>query len=101
VLDQLTSVDFIPCLHQAFTIRIESAEPIKLELASVTNLAAAGERANQAQRLFSLLFLGPVSQHYLLQHTYRIEHEQLGALDLFLVPVGPEGGRMRYEAIFN
>jgi hypothetical protein len=38
---------------------------------------------------------------YLQQHIYRLEHEQLGALALFLVPLGPEQGRMRYGAIFN
>jgi hypothetical protein len=32
---------------------------------------------------------------------YRLEHPELGVLDIFLVPLGPEEGRMRYEAIFG
>jgi hypothetical protein len=30
-----------------------------------------------------------------------MEHEQTGALDIFLMPLGPEGERMRSEAVFN
>ena len=101
MLDRLTSADFTPYLNQTFTIRLESVEPIALELAAVAELGTSGGEAGPRRRPFSLLFLGPVSQQYLLQHIYRLEHEQLGALDLFLVPLGPEGGRMRYEAVFN
>jgi hypothetical protein len=101
VLDRLTSADFTPYLHQTFTIRLESLEPIALELVEVAELGSSGGEAGPRRRPFSLLFLGPVSQQYLLQHIYRLEHEQLGALDLFLVPLGPEGGRMRYQAVFN
>jgi hypothetical protein len=101
VLDQLTSADFSPYLHQTFTVRLESLEPIALELAGVTELESGGAEPGPRRRPFSLLFLGPVSHQYLLQHIYRLEHEQLGAFELFLVPLGPEGGRMRYEAVFN
>ena len=101
MLDRLTSADFTPYLHQTFTIRLEPVESIALELAQVTELGSASAEPGAGRRPFSLLFLGPVSQQYLLQHIYRLEHEQLGALDLFLVPLGPVGGRMRYEAVFN
>jgi hypothetical protein len=101
VLDQLTSADFSPYLHQTFTVRLEGVEPILLELASITDLGSGGAEPGPRRGPFSLLFLGPVSQQYLLQHIYRLEHEQRGALELFLVPLGLEGGRMRYEAVFN
>lgn len=97
MLNQLTSADFTPYLHQTFTVRIESVDPIELELGEVTELGIPGAE----RRPFSLLFLGPVSRTYLLQGTYRLEHNQLGALAIFLVPLGPIGGRMRYEAIFT
>jgi len=36
------------------------------------------------------------------QATYTLEHTELGELDIFLVPVGPDGGgRQQYEAVFN
>jgi hypothetical protein len=99
-LAQLQSSDFAPYLNQTFTIRLEAegVEPIELELASVTE---TGQRHSvEARQPFSLHFLGPVSSQYLLQNTYRLEHKEMGALELFLVPLGPELGRMRYEAIF-
>jgi hypothetical protein len=70
-----------------------------LELARVTGPGQTS--GGEARQAFSLLFLGPLSPQYLVQHTYRLEHEQMGTLEIFLVPLGPENGRMRYEAIFN
>jgi hypothetical protein len=49
---------------------------------------------------FSLLFLGPL-RPVLPQRTWDLTHPVLGTLAVFLVPLGPENGRMRYEAVFN
>lgn len=38
---------------------------------------------------------------YAPQGTYLVEHEQLGAHDLFIVPLGPDQNGMRYEVIFT
>jgi hypothetical protein len=35
------------------------------------------------------------------QGIYKLENEKLGALEIFLVPIGPDEKGMRYEAIFN
>jgi ribosomal protein S18 acetylase RimI-like enzyme len=101
MLAQLCGADFAPYVHQTFLVHLEGIEPIKLELVGVTELRSPGPAAGPRREPFTLLFLGPVSRQYLLQRTYRLEHEQLGTLDLFLVPLGPEQGRMRYEAVFN
>ena len=100
-LAQLTCADFAPHLHEAFRIRLEGREPIDLELIKAAELSAT-PRAQAAHRApFSIEFLGPISHQYLQQHIYRLEHPALGALDVFLVPLGPVDGRMRYEAIFT
>jgi hypothetical protein len=99
MLDRLESIDFVPLLHQTFCINLDGNHRIELELVSVIEL---GETLQSGLRNpFSLHFLGPVSSQYLVQHIYRLEHEQMSGLDLFLVPLGPEAGRMRYEAIFT
>ena len=96
-LEKLQSSDFSPYLNQTFSIRLQGVDPIDLELVNVTE---TGEKSRpEARQPFSLQFLGPVSSTYLLQHIYSLQHGQIGTLDLFLVPIGPEGGRMRYEAI--
>ena len=98
MLDKLQSTDFFPLLNEEFLIRLDGIEPIDLELVSVTEAGPASR--SEARRPFSLHFLGPVSSQYLIQHIYRLEHEIMGTLELFIVPLGPERGRMRYEAIF-
>ena len=99
MLERLQSSDFSPCLNSLFRVPLADADPIPLELAAVTELGAA--QLSDGRRPFALLFLGPVSHRYLLQGTYTLQHEVLGHLDLFVVPLGPQAGRMRYEVIFN
>lgn len=98
-LDQLVSSDFRPYLNTTFAIHLDGIAPIPLELVSVTE--ATSSHLPESRQPFSLLFLGPVSTQYLLQHIYTLDHQQMGKLELFLVPLGPDSGRMRYEAIFN
>ena len=99
MLDKLQATDFQPHLNEIFRIRLDETLSIDLELVSVTELggsARVGERGP-----FSLHFLGPLSTQYLQQHTYHLENEKMGAFDFFIVPLGMEAGRMRYEAIFT
>lgn len=98
-LDQLQSLDFTPYLHQCFRIRLNGSEPLDLELVSVSELGAAVREGYR--RPFALHFLGPISTQYLAQGTFALEHEQMGILQIFIVPLGPENQRMRYESIFN
>jgi hypothetical protein len=101
MLDALTSADFTPYLHETFRIRLSEEIVIDLELIAVTDLNSATARDPEGRRPFSIEFLGPISQQYLIQHVYRLEHTAFGVLEIFLVPLGPLEGRMRYEAIFN
>jgi hypothetical protein len=49
---------------------------------------------------FSLVFAGPAAP-VLPQSIYRLENDDLGALEIFLVPIGRDAGGTRYEAAFN
>jgi hypothetical protein len=91
--------EFRPLIQARFTIRLDGAEPVSLELVEVTDLGPA--HTSGGRRPFALYFLGPESDRYLRQATYRLEHPTGGWLELFIVPLGPQAGRMRYEAIFN
>ncbi len=99
LLNNLTAGDFHPLLNQTFQVRLEGIDPIDLELISVTEKTNDSDAVHRSP--FSLVFLGPVSNQYLLQHIYRMEHDQAGALDIFIVPLGLHAGRMQYEAVFN
>jgi hypothetical protein len=97
--ETLQITDFQSQFEQIFSVHLDQARTIDLQLISVTELGAATHTGFRTP--FSLHFLGPVSQGYLPQHTYQMVNETLGTLDIFIVPLGAEAGRMRYEAIFT
>ena len=93
---QLTEQEFSKHLNTKF--RVTAEEPIELELTEVKSYVGKENEQSGMER-FSLFFTGP--DRYLPQHVYQIEHEQMGALELFLVPVGKLDNGFRYEAVFN
>jgi hypothetical protein len=49
---------------------------------------------------FMLTFVGP-PEYLFPQRIYRMEHDAIGAFDLFIVPVGRDANGVQYEAIFT
>jgi len=49
---------------------------------------------------FSIEFHSRLADHA-PQQIYALEHDKLGELELFLVPLGPDSDGHRYEAVFN
>ena len=87
-LDDLTVADFMPLLHQRFRI----ADAFDAELVEVTEIP----REPGGRGPFSLVFQGGPKPP-LPQAIYPVHHEQLGAIEIFLVPVDAD----RYEAVFT
>ena len=98
MLDELTHDTFAKELGSPFELDYGAEAPLKLELVEATaaNPTSVGSRRTP----FSLLFRGP-RQPALPQRIYPLAHERLGRLEIFIVPLGPEGDRMRYEAVFT
>jgi hypothetical protein len=94
MLDQLTSDDFALRRQERFAFSAAGGV-LDLVLAEVQTL---GQGLNR--KAFSLIFLGP-REPILPQAIYRLENPTMGALDLFLVPLGPSGDVVRYEAVFG
>jgi hypothetical protein len=80
-------------------IRPAGGTALELELVEVRDL---GRRATPQGELsnYALTFLGRTPT-VLPQAIYRLEHAALGAMDVFLVPIGRVADGIRYEAIFN
>jgi hypothetical protein len=103
--DLLATVErgtFEPLLGRRFRLIEDGTPVLELRLSRVSGCGprAAEEARGRGQRVpFSLLFHGPTVP-LLPQRIYHIEEESLGALELFLVPLGPDEHGMRYEAIF-
>jgi hypothetical protein len=71
-------------------------EPLDLVLSSCDETP----HARPDHPAFSLIFHAPGTGH-LPQQIFALDNAELGELDLFLVPLGPDGDRMRYEAVIN
>ena len=82
-------------VNTKFLMRYGDSQTAELELISVTDVGSSPR-----QEQFSLLFQAPTDAP-LSQGIYRLEHDTLGDLDLFLVPIARDAAGVRYEAIFN
>ena len=93
--------DFDGRVGETFGVHL-GPDPVPFKLTQVK--AGAAPPSGRAQ--FSLLFRGPRAA-LRPQGIYRVEHAELGAHDLFLVPVGlapdegGDGGGVLFEAVFT
>lgn len=91
----LNLVHFAQQQHTPFRVILTPSQSLELQLAEAADL---GSTPRQEQ--FSLVFHGPADL-FLQQGIYHMEHAELGALDLFLVPIGRQAAGFAYQAIFN
>lgn len=86
--------------HVGGTFLLEFADhpPVELTLAE----AAPGpwQRPEGGKIAFRLEFSGPPDP-VLAQATYRMQHAELGELDIFIVPIARDDDAATYEAIIN
>jgi hypothetical protein len=95
MIENLKLDSFSEYLKTKFRVHVGDDTTVELEL-----VEAKDGGSNAKQERFSILFRGPLDVT-LGQGTYRVEHDKLGALDLFVVPVGRSESGIEYEAIFN
>jgi hypothetical protein len=109
-LETLTAEDFRGHHGTRFKLTGQSPEggsavSVEAELADVSEHPPGPPGTSRTP--FSVLFNGPL-EPVLPQGIYRLEHEQFGSVELFLVPVGPQTASpgkaptaMGYEAVFG
>ena len=97
MLDKVTKDTFAPVQGEVFQLTLGPDQILPLELTAVRGNGLQG-MADREQ--FSLHFRGPMTPA-LPQQIYRLEHPQLGALEIFLVPIRRDASGMIYEAVFT
>jgi hypothetical protein len=97
MLQDLTPGSFEEHLGSRFHIHAGDGRSVEAELYQV---ARHEEHDGPRKQPFSLFLRGP-RDIVLPQQIYRVEHERMGTMEIFLVPVGPDEQGMRYEAVFN
>lgn len=94
----LTLALFEPEVGSTFTISFTDGR-FDLELREATALKYHDPQVH-ARHPFVLLFVCP-DDRVLEQRTYAIDHERLGRLEIFIVPVAADADGVHYEAVFN
>ncbi len=104
MLDQLTVTDFDAHVNSSFRVLLGSGDALDLELIEAKTIGESRRPDSPGirQHAFSLVFRGP-RDRLLPQRIYPVEHPTLGVLEIFLVPLGPEGNSqgLHYQAVFN
>jgi hypothetical protein len=102
MLESLNITTFAGRVGEVFRLTVDERTTISSRLIAVTPASGASSRPTRAggRTPFSLVFRSPPGGP-LPQRIYRLQHEELGALDLFLVPIGPDADGMCYEAVFS
>jgi hypothetical protein len=94
-LTSLTADDFSARRQDKFALSAPVGT-LDLVLTEVETLGGA----SIGRQPFSVRFVGP-AKPILPQAIYRLENPTMGVLEIFLVPLGPRDGGMRYEAVFT
>jgi|SRR4051794_40405037 hypothetical protein len=93
--EQLNIEDFSKHLNTKFKVYRTDDEIFEAELVGVYDL-----RNDHVLQTFSVEFLLP-REFGVEQKIYKIEHPELGTIELFMVPVEQNESGIRFEAIFN
>lgn len=92
---RLSHEAFLAQLHTKFQLQATEAASIEVELTNISPLLRTAK-----QEVFSITMRGPGS-FVLEQRTFQFEHKEMGAFDLFLVPIAQDSQGVYYEAVFN
>ena len=101
MISAYTKAVFQEHLNEIFEIELANSEKLVLHLLEIKALGTQhlDKSENEAFALYFLDKEHPSS--FLPQATYTLNHVQLGQLELFIVPMGPQKEGMLYEVIFT
>lgn len=103
MIETFTHATFADRLGEPFRVLLDDSRSAELRLAQATVLGSASAKRwaeGGGREPFTLVFRGS-GDAVLPQRTYRMENDETGAFDVFLVPIGPDAEGMRYEAVFT
>lgn len=87
--------DFLPLVGCTVEV-VNEGQRVPVEIIEATSIASPSPRPAP----FRVIFRSAASWRG-QQGIYALNHPELGALELFAVPIGPDGQGLCYEVIFN
>ena len=99
----LTENEFSQHLNTKFRVKLDlpalADRQVTLELVKVKGYAYNAEEHKGMER-FSVFFQGPADVR-MAQNLYTLDHDAMGAFEIFLVPIARNDEGFQYEAVFN
>lgn len=90
-----TRDEFFNQLNTKFRVYFDAEQPTEVELTEVSEI-----REKPGYEAFSIIFLVP-AEIGMRQGLFKTEHDSLGTLELFYVPVGQSEKGLDFESVFN
>jgi hypothetical protein len=102
VLERLTANSFVPLVGDTFVLDGGDAGRLELKLleSRLHDPDAPAEDDSGARAPFALTFRGPL-EPVLPQSIYHLEHDSVGAMEIFIVPIARNEAGTTYEAVFG
>ena len=97
MLDTLRAEDFEALSGLPLTLAAGTLQ-MPVEIGEVRRLKSPSPRGAQP---FAVVFRHRDARGSAPQGVYRLEAPERGPVELFVVPIGPDGKGMCYEAVFN
>jgi hypothetical protein len=97
MLDQLTVEDFKTLIGQRLPLRFGDQE----QFGEVIEARPVGQPHEGSRHPFSVILASGDADQYWPQGIHVLIHPTHGELELFMVPIGPQAGQMRYEISFS
>ncbi|HEX6750723.1 MAG TPA: hypothetical protein VF092_25775 [Longimicrobium sp.] len=98
-LKEFTIDTFKPRVGELFRVIVDEKWEMQTRLSDV-EVWGHEEAKSRPRHPFSLIFHAAPNA-VIPQAIYRVENENMDAVELFLVPIGPDAQGMRYEAVFT
>jgi len=97
-MEMLKKEHFEPQVNQRFTIAWQDGQ-LEAMLAEVSGKGRP--LSEELREPFSLIFEAPRESGLLNQGCYTVANDAMGGNTIFLVPVGENGDKYQYQAVFN
>ena len=98
--DRLELSTFEPHLNETFVIEVEQLGKVDLTLIEAEASKWQPAPESGLPHAFSIVFRGP-PEFVLPQRSYRMSHEALGDLDIFVTPIAASPEGVDYQAVFS
>ncbi|MEO8035320.1 MAG: hypothetical protein ABI837_12870 [Acidobacteriota bacterium] len=99
-VSEFTADNLQPFVGTDFRVELAAGGECLLRMTELTKIRDKHVDARFKRDSFSIVLEGP-RQPFLPQGTYQLQHDNLGANHIFIVPTGPAPEGFRYEAVFT